>query len=138
MKKRVAAINRVVSTIDWKKIKSFHTKLGIRWEFNVDKETVNRVPTIPELKEELVSILHHMADNSLGYISYGNWIVFWSHEPFEEIRVIFRLADFSFEDTKVSKENLEDALKKALDSEDYEYAAVIRDEIKSQNANHNI
>jgi hypothetical protein len=65
--------------------------------------------------------------------------VFWDREKNDDIRVIFRLADFSFEDS-AANEDLENALKKALDSEDYEHAALLRDEInnKKKNAGNNI
>jgi hypothetical protein len=138
MKDYNKAINRVLSSIDWKKIKSYHAKLGIRWEYEIDKEIVYKVPSIPELRTELSSILSHMMEEQLDYISHGSWVVFWDYES-GDIRVIFRLADFSFEDNSGSRESLEDALKKAVEQEDYEYAAVIRDEINNKNnANSNI
>jgi hypothetical protein len=139
MKQEKGAIGRIVASIDWKKIKSFHTKLGITWEYEVDKEIVNRVPTIPELKGELTSILSHMVDEKLDYISYGSWIVFWENNEPGGVRVIFRVADFSFEENKQSKDSLEEMLKNAIEREDYEYAAVIRDEINNKNnANNNL
>jgi len=141
MKNHNQAIIRVISTIDWRKIKSYHAKLGIKWEYTEDKETVFKVPSIPELKTELTSILNHMGEENLDYISYGSWVIFWDRESACDIRVIFRLADFSFEDSSTtSRENLEELLQKAVESEDFEYAAVIRDEInnKKQNANYNI
>jgi len=133
MKDYKQAIGKVIASIDWRKIKSYHAKLGIKWEYEIDKEIVKKVPSIPELREELSSILNHMAEERLDYISYGSWVVFWDVET-HEIRVIFRLADFSFEEaSKPKKEKLEIALQKAVDSEDYEYAAVIRDEINNMN-----
>jgi hypothetical protein len=130
MKDVKQAINRVISTIDWRKIKSFHTKLGIKWQYEFDKEIIHKVPTVPELKAELTSILYHMATESLDYLSYGNWVIFWEDQ---DIRVIFRLADFSFEGDH-TKETLMEALQRAVEMEDYEYAAVIRDEINSLNS----
>jgi|LakMenE01Jun11ns_1017448.scaffolds.fasta_scaffold9513552_2 hypothetical protein len=138
MKDHKKAINRVLSSIDWRKIKSYHAKLGIKWEYEIDKEIVYRVPNIPELKSELSTILEHMAEEKLDYISHGSWVIFWEPDS-GDIRVIFRLADFSFEDHSGSRESLEEALKKAVEREDYEYAAVIRDEINNKNnANSNI
>lgn len=141
MKDYKQAIGKVIASIDWRKIKSYHAKLGIKWEYEIDKEIVNKVPSVPELREELSSILNHMAEEQLDYISYGSWVVFWDVEASHEIRVIFRLADFSFEESsKPNREKLESALQKAVESEDYEYAAVIRDEINNMNkhANHDI
>lgn len=146
MKNYSKAISRVLESIDWRKIKTYHSKLGIRWEYMVDKEIVYKTPSIPELKSELSSILQHMADENLDYISYGSWVIFWDHEAIGDVRVIFRLADFSFEDSQsteigASYEDLAAALEKALLSENYEYAAQLRDEINNKNtknANNNI
>lgn len=125
------AIDRVIGMIDWAKIKGYHKKLGIRWEFNCDKEIVHRIPNIPELKHELYSLLTHMNETSLNYISHGNWIVFWDRDKFSvgDIRVIFRIVDFHFEDNTESRESIETALKEAINREDYEYAAVLRDSL---------
>lgn len=133
-------INRVLSAINWKKIKSYHIKLGIKWEFEEDKQTIQRCPTIPELRADLQSILDHMATVKLEYLSYGNWVIFWERAGSEDIRVIFRLVDYSFEEPvskNGSKEDLEAALQKALANEDYEYAAMLRDEINNRNNNAN-
>lgn len=125
------AINRVIGMIDWTKIKSYHKKLGIVWEFNYDKECVRRTPNIPELKEELISLLNHMNEEDLNYISHGNWVVFWDKEnsSIGDIRVIFRIVDFHFEENKESREVLEAALQQAIEREDYEYAAILRDSL---------
>lgn len=143
MRTHEQTINKVLSSIDWKKIKSYHVKLGIKWEFEEDKQTVQRNPTIPELRAELQSILDHMAAVKLDYISYANWVVFWERTGSEDIRVIFRLVDYSFGEPVIkgsSKETLESALQKAIENEDYEYAAMLRDEINNTNkdANNNI
>jgi hypothetical protein len=127
-------IDRIINAIDWKKIKDYHKKLGILWEFEEDKETVKRIPTIQELKDDLRSLLFHMHTETLDYISYGSWVVFWENESASigDIRVIFRLADFHFEENRDSRESMEEALKKALEREDYEYAAMLRDSLKKQ------
>jgi hypothetical protein len=74
-----------------------------------------------------------MLDQDINYISYGSWIIFWDREESDlgDIRVIFRLADFIFEEDKKSAAGLEEKLKQAVEREDYEYAAIIRDEIKN-------
>jgi hypothetical protein len=142
MKNCNKAISRVLESIDWRKIKTYHAKLGIRWEYKVDKEIVYKTPTIPELKSELSSIFQHMVDENLDYISYGSWVIFWDREATGDVRVIFRLADFSFEDSQsteitTSCEELKVALEKALQSENYEYAAQLRDEINNRNKDAN-
>lgn len=129
------AIDRVIGMIDWRKIKGYHKKLGINWEFNHDKETVRRIPNVSELKSELKSLLNHVREENLSYISHGSWVIFWDREctGIGDIRVIFRIADFHFEENKSSHESLEVALKKALEKEDYEYAAILRDTLHKKN-----
>lgn len=139
MRQEKGSISRVLASIDWKRIKAYHAKLGITWEYEVDKEIIHRVPTVPELKGEMQSILQHMIDNGLDYISYGNWIVFWDCQDDGGVRVVFRLADFSFGVTEDSEASLEETLRHAIESENYEYAATIRDKINRVNdANNNL
>lgn len=128
------AINSIIHSIDWRKIKSFHKKLNITWEFEVDKEIVERVPSVNELKDDLRKILEHMYLEGLNYISYGNWVIFWENKDsgkIGDLRVIFRLADFAFESTN-TQERLQTALSQALENEDYESAAKLRDEINKE------
>jgi len=128
-------INQIVKSIDWVRIKSIHKKLNILWEYEEDKEIVYRVPTVSELKEELRSVIHYMYENDLNNVSYENWIIFWDKpedKVFGELRAIFRIFDYSFNETKSENptEDLNEELKIALENEDYEYAALIRDELK--------
>lgn len=132
MQKQNTIINRVLSSIDWQKIKSYHAKIGIRWEYEVNKEYKSKVPSITELKSELSSIISHMLEEKLDYISHGSWIIFCDSEA-GNIRVIFRLADFTFEYNSDASKSLEEALKKAVEKEDYESAAIIRDKINDKN-----
>jgi len=128
------AINSIIHSIDWRKIKTYHKKLNITWEFEVDKQIVERVPTVNELKDDLKKILEHMCSENLNYISYGNWVIFWENKESSktgDIRVIFRLADFIFESSD-SHERLQSALSQALENEDYESASKIRDELKNR------
>ena len=127
-------ISNVIYSIDWRKIKTFHTRLGIRWVYETKSGDVERIPTVSELREDLRQILNHMVLENINYISYGNWVIFWDKEDDKtvgDVRVIFRLADFVFE-TDDEKERLELALSKAIDDEDYEYAAQIRDKLKKK------
>lgn len=131
-------INQLVKSIDWARIKSIHKKLNILWEFEDDKQTSLRVPTVGELKDEFRSLIQHMNENDLSYVSYENWIIFWEKEedqPFGSLRAVFRLLDYSFtesveEEETSESEDLDAELKIALENEDYEYAALIRDELK--------
>jgi excinuclease UvrABC helicase subunit UvrB len=133
MKNRTQYIEKVIHSIDWRKIKSYYRKLGIQWEYQEDKEMIKRTPSVADLKDDFRSILSHMLDQDINYISYGSWIIFWDREENDlgDIRVIFRLADFIFEEDKKSAAGLEEKLKQAVEREDYEYAAIIRDEIKN-------
>jgi len=127
-------ITGVILSINWKSIKAFHKKLGIYWIFEKeDGETIERIPTVSELKEDLKQILGHMHNESITYISYGNWVIFWDIEDngAGDIRVIFRLADFIIENG-TAKERLEIALNKAIEDEDYESAAILRDKLKKE------
>lgn len=133
-------INRIISTIQWRKIKSFHKKLNILWEFENEEgeDQIQRIPTVLELKDELKSLLRYMKDEDCDYLSYGNWVIFWERGEGEigDIRVIFRLADFQYQENPETKDSLEDALQKAIENEDYEYAAIIRDTLqKNENKN---
>jgi len=131
------AISRVINMIDWAKIKGYHKKLGILWEFEHDKQIIHRTPNIPELKEELRSLLNHMNEEHLNYISHGSWVVFWERErsSIGDIRVIFRIMDFHFEENLQSRESMEAALKQAIEREDYEYAAILRDVLNKEKEN---
>jgi hypothetical protein len=134
-------INQLIKSIDWIRIKSIHKKLNILWEFEDDKQTVTRVPTVGELKDEFRALIQHMNENDLNYVSYENWIVFWEKtddQPFGSLRAVFRLLDYSFSESEETEseeslsEDLNAELKIALDNEDYEYAALIRDELKKK------
>lgn len=134
MDRYTEAFEKVIQSINWRKIKSYHKKLNILWEVEDDKQIIKRVPNAGELKEELRSIFEHMLTENLSYISYGSWIIFWDREDSitGDIRVIFRLADFIFEEDKVSRKSLEEALAKAIEKEDYENAAEIRDALNKK------
>lgn len=134
MNHRVSASERVIQSIDWRKIKSYHKNNNILWEIEDDKTTHKRLPSVAELRDELRSIFSHMMSEDLHYISHGSWIIFWDREDSDigDIRVIFRLAEFVFEEDKKSKQALEKALEKAVESEDYENAAVLRDALNKK------
>ena len=102
MNHRVSASERVIQSIDWRKIKSYHKNNNILWEIEDDKTTHKRLPSVAELRDELRSIFSHMMSEDLHYISHGSWIIFWDREDSDigDIRVIFRLAEFVFEEDK--------------------------------------
>lgn len=129
------AFDKVIQSINWRKIKSYHKKLNITWEIEDDKQIIKRIPSVDELRNELRSIFEHMLGEDLSYISYGSWIIFWDRDEgvSGDIRVIFRLADFIFEEDKQTRRSLELALEKAIEKEDYENAAEIRDALIKKN-----
>lgn len=127
-------IMSVILSVNWKSIKAFHKKLGITWIFENDNgDIIERIPTVGELKDDLKKILTHMNLEEITYISYGNWVIFWDMDNHEagDIRVIFRLADFIVENGN-TQERLELALANAIESEDYESAAMLRDKLKKE------
>lgn len=133
------AINQIVNAINWRDIKQVHRKLNLLWEFEENEKIIKRIPTINELKDELRSMILHMNDEDLDYISYGSWVIFWERDYDDTdnlggLRLIFRVADFVFEGTphKTKKEILEEALNEAISKEDYEQAAVLRDMLKKK------
>lgn len=129
------AYQLVIKKIDWRKIKNYHKKLDILWEIQEDKQVVKIVPPVDRLKEDLSSIFEHMLSENLSYISHGNWIVYWDRSPIDEgnIRLIFRIAEFTYENNVKSIEKLKSDLNAAVDEENYEYAAILRDEIYKKN-----
>lgn len=133
----VHAFEKVIQSVNWRKIKSYYKKLDIYWEVETDKEIAKRIPSVDELRQELRSIFEHMLEQNLNYISYGHWIIFWDREEGDvgNIRAIFRLADFIFEEDKKSRKSLEKALALAIEKEEYEYAAELRDALNKKDTN---
>ena len=76
MNHRISASEKVIQSIDWKKIKGYHKNNNILWEIEDDKVTHKRLPSVDELQDELRSIFAHMISEDLHYISYGSWIIF--------------------------------------------------------------
>jgi excinuclease UvrABC helicase subunit UvrB len=79
-------------------------------------------------------MLEHMYNEKLTYKYYGNWVIFWENQEdtkIGDIRIVFRLADFVFESSN-TRERLETALNQAIENENYEYAAKLRDEINKE------
>jgi hypothetical protein len=145
-------LDKIVNGIDWETVYDYHKKLNILWDIkNKDGSIDTRIPIIDDLRDELKSLVAYMDDNDCDYLSYGTWVIFWdSDDPTKlgEIRIIFRLGDYVISDTERnpqdgnyipypengdSLDDLEDQLKSAIKEEDYELAALIRDEIQYLN-----
>lgn len=144
-------LDKIVNSIDWDTVYDYHNKLNILWDIKNNDGTIDtRVPEVNDLREELSSLIVYMFDNNCDYLSYGTWVIFWeTDDPTKlgEIRIIFRLGDYLISDTehnpdgnytpfpddKDSLKDLEKQLKSAIKEEDYELAALIRDEIQDLN-----
>lgn len=144
--KKTTKIEKILSKIDWIKIQDYHKKLNIQWDIeNKDGNIETKIPGVNDVKNEVQDLLLYMFDNGLDYLSYGNWVIFWENEDdvmLGEVRVIFRLEDYLFKQKKQPSnyvhtpfENSEDVeelkleLERAVEDEDYESAAKLRDKI---------
>ncbi len=134
-------VQEVIKTINWNRIKYFHTVFNIKWQIEEKNgHIVERFPTISELKEELKSLLNFAITKNMKSLDYSNWLIFWTDEEAaaKEGLTSARLeAIFSLEETFVidnSSDNdavkiLELKLDDAVQKEKYEEAARIRDRI---------
>lgn len=126
-------IDYMIDKIDWNKIKSYHKKLNIKWEFSNGDE---KIPDILDLKSGFKEILYQMIEQDLKLIALENWLIYWDRTNGldADLKIIFKLFDIEFLNTKSTDEldNLSDLLNKAVESEDYEKAALLRDKIKKE------
>jgi hypothetical protein len=114
-----------------------------------------------EYKAELKTLLKYVVENDISELVYGPWVIFWFNSDWDldleeedeedseidpqigsSIEVIYSpqriclanvmgKSDYKIEETDFDK--LENMLKKAIDSENYELASKIRDVIKIHN-----
>lgn len=142
---REKMIQEVVKTINWNRIKYFHTVFGIKWQFEEkDGHIIERFPTISELKEELRSLLQFVISKNTKTLDYGNWLIFWTDEEqaakeglsSARIEAIFSLEETFVIDNSTSNEDgveiLENKLDEAIKLEKYEEAAKLRDKIQEK------
>ena len=116
-----------------------------------------------EYKAELKSLLKYVMENDISELIYGPWVIFWFNSEWDldiiedeeeenidmdpqigsSIEVIYSpqriclvnvtgKSDYKIEESDFDK--LENMLKKAIDSENYELASKIRDVIKIHNS----
>jgi len=153
-------LQKIIEKIDWEKIEKFYKTFEIYWQFRKDDgEFESRIPNIKELKKELETILNYMLEKELNFINYENWMIFYDKDDknLEEIRIIFKLIDqlflvknefyFPFDGNDFLSDEIEDEIEKdtdkednleylnkklkiAIEKEDYETAAELRDKIK--------
>lgn len=150
--KNSSKLDKIVNGIDWDTVYDYHKKLNILWDIkNKDGSIDTRIPAIDDLREELLQLIVYMDDNDCDYLSYGTWVIFWETDDpnkLGEIRIIFRLGDYVISDTERNPKDgnyipfpengdslkyLKTQLEDAIDEEDYELAALIRDEIQDLN-----
>jgi hypothetical protein len=122
------------------------------------KKSFTEEITKNEYKAELKSLLKYVVENDISELVYGPWVIFWFNTEWDldieedeeeeiesqlgsSIEVIYSpqriclanvvgKSDYKIEETDFDK--LENMLKKAIDSENYELASKIRDVIKYQ------
>lgn len=139
-------ISTIIRNMNWSRIKHFHHLLDLKWQFQDNKgNIVERFPTITELKDELKTLIKFAMIEKEKSIETGNWLIKWdfieeeNKTPNFTLEVFFVLEDAISIETNIkdySKDSLpklEDQLKSAVDSENFEEAAKIRDIISSLN-----
>lgn len=130
-----------IDAIDWKKIMYYHKALNIQWQIEEESgNIIERLPRLKEIQEELIQLLKFAIEKDLKVLDYGNWIIYWSNEKAEGfesgalIEIIFSLDSYMVSDDTVIPQEILDELNEkmqvAIDKEDYEEAALIRDKIK--------
>jgi len=154
-------IEKTISSLDWNSIfdsgKVF--KFGVGEDVTaipgIKKKNFSEGVTKTEYKSELKSLLKYVVENDISELIYGPWMIFWFNSEWDleeeeeedsylgsSIEVIYSpqricLAnvmgknDYKIEESDFDR--LENMLKKAIDSENYELASKIRDIIKVQN-----
>lgn len=139
-------ISNIIRNMNWSRIKHFHHLLDLKWQFQDNKgNIVERFPTITELKDELKTLIKFAMVEKEKSIETGNWLIKWelieeeNKTPNFTLEVFFVLEDAISIETGVkdySKDTLpklEDQLKSAVDSENFEEAAKLRDIISGLN-----
>lgn len=135
-------VQDVVKAINWNRIKYFHHIFGIKWQFQ-EKEgfIAERFPTISDLKEELKTLLKFAMTKNTPVLEWGNWLIFWTNEDLAKrqgtegarLEAIFSLEDsIALDSSSLDLESIESTrmkLEEAVDKEDYEKAAKLRDRI---------
>lgn len=136
-------VQDVVKAMDWQKIRYFHHVFGIKWQIE-EKEgyVTERFPTVPDLKEELRTLMKFVIEKNTPVLSYGHWIILWKDEETSKkegmegarLEAIFSLADSIAIETPDEKNEMLDSIRKkmeeAITKEEYEKAAKLRDKIE--------
>jgi len=140
------------------KIFKFGVGEGVTAIPGMKKKSFSEEITKNEYKAELKSLLKYVVENDISELIYGPWVIFWFNSEWDldieedeeeetesqlgsSIEVIYSpqriclanvvgKSDYKIEETDFDK--LENMLKKAIDSENYELASKIRDVIKYQ------
>jgi excinuclease UvrABC helicase subunit UvrB len=141
-KNRDKLVQDVIKSINWNRIKYFHHAFGIKWQYQ-EKEgyTVERFPTIGDLKDELKTLLQFAIEKNTPVLDYGHWIILWNDEESSEkqnlkgarLEAIFSLEDSIAIDSHKEEieaiDNIKKKMEEAAEKEDYEGAAKLRDKL---------
>jgi hypothetical protein len=141
------------------KIFKFGVGEGVTAIPGMKKKNFSEEITKNEYKAELKTLLKYVVENDISELTYGPWVIFWFNSEWDldieedeedeiesqlgsSVEVIYSpqricLAnvmgklDYKIEESDFDR--LENMLKKAIDSENYELASKIRDVIKIHN-----
>jgi len=144
------------------KIFKFGVGEGVTAIPGMKKKNFSEEITKNEYKAELKTLLKYVVENDISELTYGPWVIFWFNSEWDldieedeedeiesqlgsSVEVIYSpqricLAnvmgklDYKIEESDFDR--LENMLKKAIDSENYELASKIRDVIKVHNPEH--
>jgi hypothetical protein len=145
------------------KVFKFGVGEGVTAIPGMKKRSFSEEITKNEYKAELKSLLKYVMENDISELIYGPWVIFWFNSEWDldiiedeeeedidmdpqigsSIEVIYSpqriclvnvtgKSDYKIEESDFDK--LENMLKKAIDSENYELASKIRDVIKIHNS----
>jgi hypothetical protein len=137
-------LDKALKKISWKTIYEYYKKSRIEWKFQDENDQeVYRLPTLEEIKDDLICAINFVFSRNLASMDYGNWIIYWTDQGTAEqlgmggaqLEVLFVLTgalinkEEEFESKEISNLTIEDNLQLALKNEDYELAARLRDQM---------
>jgi len=124
--------------VDWAKLSHTHSLLNIVWQSEDENGDIyDHVPSVDELKEELLLVLKYAISKNLPMLECGNWVIIWHNEEFAisnnlpgaRIEAFFVVAESYAMDSDMNLDILQERLNYAIEHEQYEDAARYRDKI---------
>lgn len=137
-------LDKALKKISWKTIYDYYKKAKIEWKFKDEQDNdIYRLPTLQEVKDDLINAINFVFSRNLASMDYGNWIIYWTDAATSEslgmegaqLEVLFVLTgalinnEEELESKEISNLSIEDNLQMALKNEDYELAARLRDQM---------